>query len=386
MTDVTSDDDNDGNDDKVSLSKLAQKVGVQAAAKKRQVDLVRKPQRIAVIGATGLVGQELLSILSERRFPISSIRAFASPQSVGTEVDCGDETIVCEAIEAADFRHVDVAFFAGPSELAKQWVPRAAAAGAWCIDKSSAFRASDQATLAIPGVNDDDISAAVKQRQRIFAVPNCSTIQLVQALAPLHKRASLQRITVCTYQAVSGAGRGAFNELEEQVRAMFNMQDPVISNFDQRIAFNVLPRIPSLEPIGADGVTGEERKMIDETRRLLGLPALKVSVTCVRVPVFNGHSEAVHAEFDKPITPQDARALWMDAANVLVVDDANRGFYPTVEDATGEDMTLIGRVRQDTGVDDGRGLAMWVVSDNLRTGASLTAVRLAERLCAQEPS
>jgi aspartate-semialdehyde dehydrogenase len=379
------DEDNDGVvDDANGMSKLARKVGIQAAAKRPFARTVRKPQRIAVMGATGMVGQELLSILHDRRFPIDSVRAFSSAQSVGTTVECGDETIVCEAIEAADFRHVDVAFFACPAEVAKIWVPRAAAAGAWCIDKSSAFRQSPEATLALPGVNDVEIAAARERQARIFAVPNCSTIQLVQALAPLHKRATLKRVTVCTYQAVSGAGRGAFNELEEQVRAMFNMQDPVVVNFDQRIAFNVLPRIPALDPIGADGVTGEERKMIDETRRLLGLPALKVSVTCVRVPVFNGHSEAVHAEFDKAITPADARALWMDGEHVLVVDDASRGFYPTVEDATGEDMTLIGRVRQDQGVDDNRGLAMWVVSDNLRTGASLTAVRLAERLCAQE--
>jgi aspartate-semialdehyde dehydrogenase len=366
-----------------SGTSLQRKMGVQALPKKRAV-LVRKPQRVAVVGATGLVGGELLSILANRRFPIASLRCFASSSSVGDEIEFGERTITCESLNASAFHNVDVVFFATPAALSREWVPVAAEAGAWCIDKSSAFRANDNAILAVPGVNDDVIAAAKMVKQRIFAVPNCSTIQLVQALAPLHRKAKLARVFVSTYQAVSGAGRGAFNELEEQVRALFNMQDPQVKHFDQRIAFNVLPRIPALDAIPPDGTTGEERKMIDETRRLLRHPSLRVSVTCARVPVFNGHSEAIHAEFASAITPAEASSLWMDSDDVLVVDDARTGLYPTAEDASGEDMTLIGRVRQDPGVDDNRGLAMWVVSDNLRTGAALTAVRLAERLCAED--
>jgi aspartate-semialdehyde dehydrogenase len=205
---------------------------------------------------------------------------------------------------------------------------------------------------------------------------------MVVALKPLHDLARIRRVVVATYQAVSGAGRGGVDELEAQVRDMFNFKDVTPVTFDQQIAFNVLPRIPARDPIPADGTTGEERKMIDETRKILGVSDLRVGVTCVRVPVFNAHSEAVHVELKAPLTPEEAKTLFASEPNVLVVDDAKAGLYPTALDATGEDKTLVGRVRVDESVPGGKGLAFWVVSDNLRTGAALNAVRIAEALCA----
>jgi aspartate-semialdehyde dehydrogenase len=376
------DDDNDSLQDAAQGdgNRLEKKLGVSVARGVAQKQ-PRRPMNVAVVGATGVVGRETLSILHERRFPLASLRAFASSRSAGESLDLDDgRDVVIEDLEKADFKGVDVVFFAASGGVSKTWAPRAAEAGAVCIDKSSSFRMDNDVPLVVPEVNGDALKHFGKKR--IIATPNCSTIQMVQCLAPLERAVGIERVVVCTYQAVSGAGRGGVDELEGQVRALFNFKEVEQSTFDQQIAFNALPRIPAKDPIPADGTTGEERKMIDETRKILGRPDLRVGVTCVRVPVFNGHSEAIHVELKKPLSAEEAKKLFMQEPNVLVVDDTKAGLYPTALDATGEDKTLVGRIRNDESVPDGRGLAFWVVSDNLRTGAALNAVRIAEALCA----
>jgi aspartate-semialdehyde dehydrogenase len=378
-------DDDDGDDiaepapAPAARNSLADKL--VAVAPREVVKKPKRPMNVAIVGATGVVGRETLSILGDRRFPLASLHLFASKNSAGEEIELEDgSSHTVKDLETANFKGIDLVFFAASGGVSKTWAPRAAAAGAVCIDKSSAFRMDPDVPLVVPEVNGHALKDFAKKR--IIATPNCSTIQMVQCLSPLQRERGLKRVVVCTYQAVSGAGRGGVEELERQVRDLFNFKAVDAITFDQQIAFNALPRIPAQDPIPADGVTGEERKMIEETRKILGVPDLKVGVTCVRVPVFNGHSEAVHVELNAAITADDARALFAAEPNVLVVDDASTGVYPTALDATGEDKTLVGRVRLDESVDDGRGLAFWVVSDNLRTGAALNAVRIAEALCA----
>lgn len=369
--------------EQVELSPLEKKLGVvvkkEGAAKK-----AKRPVTVAIVGATGVVGRETLSILEERDFPLAGLKLFASERSAGETVEVKGKEVKVEKLEgdpAVLFKGVDIVFFAASGGISKTWAPRAAEAGAVCIDKSSSFRMDPDVPLVVPEVNGHALRGFTKKR--IVATPNCSTIQMVQALAPLHRKAGLLRVVVATYQAVSGAGRGGIDELEAQVRDMFNLREPNVATFDQRIAFNVLPRIPAKDPIPADGTTGEERKMIEETKKIFEAPDLRVGATCVRVPVFNGHSEAIHVELQKPLSAAEARELIAAEPNVLVVDDPARGLYPTAQDATGEDKTLVGRIRQDESVPDGRGIALWCVSDNLRTGAALNAVRIAEALCAE---
>ncbi len=357
---------------------LQRKVGV-VVADKVALKVPKRPMHVAVVGATGVVGREVLSILRERRFPVASMRMFASERSAGEAITFEDRDIVVQKLGADAFKGVDVAFFAASADVSRTWVPRAAEAGAVCIDKSSAFRMDAQVPLVVPECNGEAIAQFT--HKRVIATPNCSTIQLVQCLHALHKAVGVKRVVVCTYQAVSGAGRGGVDELESQVRDMFNLKELKVATFDQRIAFNVLPRIPAKDPIPSDGVTGEERKMMQETQKILGA-GVRVAATCVRVPVFNGHSEAVHVQLGGALTPERARELWAAEPNLVVVDDIARGIYPTTEDATGEDKTLVGRVRADESIDGGCGLAFWIVSDNLRTGAALNAVRIAEALCA----
>jgi aspartate-semialdehyde dehydrogenase len=363
-----------------SGNRLEQKLGV-AVGRGAPSKQPKRPMHVAVVGATGVVGRETLSILHERRFPLASLRAFASERSAGESLDLDDgRAVAVEDLAKADFKGIDVVFFAASGGVSKTWAPRAAEAGAVCIDKSSSFRMDRDVPLVVPEVNGEALRDFTKKR--IVATPNCSTIQMVQALAPLERAVGIERVVVCTYQAVSGAGRGGVEELEQQVRSLFNFKEVEQKTFDQQIAFNALPRIPAKDPIPTDGTTGEERKMIEETRKILGRPDLRVGATCVRVPVFNGHSEAVHVELKKPLSAEQAKKLFADEPNVLVVDDVAAGLYPTALDASGEDKTLIGRIRADDSVPDGRGLAFWVVSDNLRTGAALNAVRIAEALCA----
>jgi aspartate-semialdehyde dehydrogenase len=366
-----------------SGTSLEQKLGMEVK-KDGPKKKAARAMNVAIVGATGVVGRETLEILAERGFPVAKLRLFASERSAGERIEFRGREIEVEKLEgepSALFAGTDIAFFAASGGISRVWAPLAAEAGAVCIDKSSSFRMDPDVPLVVPEVNGHAL--ANLHKKRIVATPNCSTIQMVQALAPLHRKAGLKRVVVCTYQAVSGAGREGIDELETQVRDMFNMRAPTVRTFDQRIAFNVLPRIPARDPIPADGTTGEERKMIEETRKILEAPGLRVGATCVRVPVFNGHSEAIHVELERPLAAAEARELIAAEPNVLVVDDVVRGLYPTAQDATGEDKTLVGRIRQDESVPDGRGLAFWCVSDNLRTGAALNAVRIAETLAAE---
>ena len=369
--------DDDDTSDAPTQTPLQKKLGVAIASATPKKP--KRPLHIAVVGATGVVGREALSILVERKFPMASLTALASSRSAGETIELENGTSVeVKDLETFDWKGIDIAFFAASGGVSKTWAPRAAEAGAVCIDKSSSFRMDPDVPLVVPEVNGHAL--ADFKKKRIVATPNCSTIQMVQVLAPLQKKVGIERVVVCTYQAVSGAGRGGVDELENQVRDLFNFKDISPSTFDQQIAFNVLPRIPARDPIPADGVTGEERKMIDETRKILGVNDLRVGVTCVRVPVFNGHSEAVHVELKGALAVEEAKTLFALEPNVLVVDDTKAGIYPTALDATGEDKTLVGRIRRDESVGGDRGLAFWVVSDNLRTGAALNAVRIAEAL------
>lgn len=343
---------------------------------------VPRPFHVAIIGATGAVGRETLSILEERRFPVSRLRLLASARSAGERVPFADDELVVEDLDKADLDGIEIAFLAAGGSVSKRIAPLLAEKGAVSIDKSSTFRLDPDVPLVVPEVNGEALAGFAKKR--LVATPNCSTIQLVQALKPLHEAAGLVRVICSTYQAVSGAGRAGIDELDHQVRDLFNSRDVRSTEcFGQRIAFNVLPCIPNKGFLD-DGSTTEEKKMVDESRKILGLPELKIGVTCARVPVFNGHSEAVHVELKKPLDPEVARELWRNTDNVLVIDDPGNDLYPTAQDATGQDHTLIGRVRQDPALENG--LAFWVVSDNLRTGAALNAVRIAETLATEHLS
>ncbi len=338
---------------------------------------VPRPFRIAVVGATGVVGRETIAILKERNFPVAELRLLASERSAGEQVDFGDDELFIEKLTPDSFKGMELVFFAAGGSISREMTKVAAEAGAVCIDKSSVFRMDDDVPLIVPEVNGHVLGDYKKRR--LISTPNCSTIQLVQVLAPLHKKAGLKRVICSTYQAVSGVGKAGLEELEQQVRLLFNFQEMKTDVFGQRIAFNALPAIPGKNAFDEDGVSQEEKKMIVETRKILELPDLPIGVTCVRVPVFNGHSEAVHLAFDKPISPDEVRGLLAAEPNLVVIDDPKEDLYPSAADAVGEDNTLVGRVRRDPAQENG--IALWIVSDNLRTGAALNAVRIAEHLC-----
>jgi len=328
--------------------------------------------RIAVAGATGLVGQEILTILAEREFPADEVIALASRQSIGQEVHYGDHTLKVEALEDIDFTGIDIALFAAGGSVAEEHAPRAAKAGTVVIDTSSQFRMDPDVPLVVPEVNPEALAGYTKKN--IVANPNCSTAQLVVALKPLHEAATITRVVVSTYQAVSGAGGDASDELFRQTRAIY-VNDPIEPEaFSKQIAFNVLPHI---DRFLEDGTTREEWKMTAETAKILS-PDVKLTGTCVRVPVFVGHAEAVNIEFAEPITPGSARKILREAPGCLVVDKREEGGYVTPIDCVGEFVTYISRIRRDPTVENG--LALWVVSDNLRKGAALNAVQIAESL------
>jgi aspartate-semialdehyde dehydrogenase len=353
--------------------------GVSLAVGSKRASPVKRPFSIAIVGATGVVGREAIQILEERRFPCAKLRLFASARSAGERIELGEHEIVVEELKPGVLAGAELVFLAAGGKISKELLPEIQRVNAVAIDKSSAFRMDPDVPLVVPEVNGEQIARFAKKR--IIATPNCSTIQLVQVLAPLHRAAGIERCVVATYQAVSGAGKAGLDELDAQVRALFNFQDPKIDVFSQRIAFNALPCIPGKNAFDADGDSGEERKMIDETRKILGAPDLRVSATCVRVPVFHAHSEAVHLELAKPLSVAEVRDLLSAEPNVLVVDDPTRDLYPSALDAAGQDQTLVGRVRADPGGKNG--IALWIVSDNLRTGAALNAVRIAEQLCSE---
>jgi aspartate-semialdehyde dehydrogenase len=328
--------------------------------------------KVAVAGATGNVGREMLSVLAERGFPADEVVALASRRSQGTEVSYGEHTLKVKVLDTYDFSDTDICLMSAGGAVSKEWSPKIGAQGCVVIDNSSAWRYDANVPLIVPEVNADAITGFSKKN--IIANPNCSTAQLVVALKPLHDRAHIRRVVVSTYQSVSGAGKEAMDELFTQTRAIF-VSDPVeAKKFPKRIAFNVIPHI---DVFLDDGFTKEEWKMVAETKKILD-PKIKLVATCVRVPVFISHSEAVTIEFDNPISADEARDILREAPGCLVVDKREPGGYVTPHEAAGEDATYISRIREDPTVDNG--LVMWVVSDNLRKGAALNAVQIAEVL------
>ena len=330
--------------------------------------------RVVVVGATGNVGREMLNILAERQFPVDELAAVASPRSTGDMIDFGDsgEELKVKNIEHFDFEGWDIALFAAGSAVSKIYAPKAAAAGCTVIDNSSLYRMDPDVPLIVPEVNPEAIDGY--RARNIIANPNCSTAQMVVALKPLHDAARIKRVVVATYQSVSGAGKQGMDELFEQSRNIFvgDANEPV--KFTKQIAFNVIPHIDSFLD---DGSTKEEWKMVVETKKILD-PKIKVTATCVRVPVFVGHSEAINIEFEDEISAEDAQRILREAPGVMLVDKREDGGYVTPVECVGEYATFVSRVREDPTVDNG--LSLWCVSDNLRKGAALNAVQIAELL------
>ncbi|MDF1835177.1 MAG: aspartate-semialdehyde dehydrogenase [Alteraurantiacibacter sp. bin_em_oilr2.035] len=330
--------------------------------------------RVAVVGATGNVGREMLAILAERKFPMDEVAAVTSSRSTGSEIEVGDtgKMIKCKNIEHFDWSGWDIALFSAGSGPAKEYAPKAAAAGCIVIDNSSYYRMDPDVPLIVPEVNPDAIDGYKKRN--IIANPNCSTAQMVVALKPLHDAAKIKRVVVSTYQSVSGAGKQGMDELFEQSRAIF-VGDPVEpAKFTKQIAFNVIPHI---DVFMDDGSTKEEWKMVVETKKILD-PKIKMSATCVRVPVFVGHSEAINIEFENDISAKEAQDILREAPGIMLIDKREDGGYVTPVECVGDGATYISRVREDPTVDNG--LVLWCVSDNLRKGAALNAVQIAELL------
>jgi aspartate-semialdehyde dehydrogenase len=324
---------------------------------------------VAIVGATGLVGQEFIKILEQRKFPVSSIQLYASDRSAGKKLFVGHQEIEVKETSAESFQHVDIALFSAGAEISRHFAPIAARAGALVIDNSAAFRMEPKIPLVVPEVNVEDI----KWHKGIIANPNCATIQMVVALWPLHKVNQIKRIVVSTYQSVSGTGLAAMEELTTQAKLVLEGQNVLPHVYPHQIAFNLLPEI---DVFLDSGYTKEEQKMVEETRKIMHADSIAVSATCVRVPIFVAHSEAVSVEFTNPISPDDARKILAAAPGVKLLDDPNVSLYPQPWLAAGTDEVYIGRVRTD--ISHSNGLVMWIVSDNLRKGAALNAIQIAE--------
>lgn len=329
--------------------------------------------RVAIVGATGNVGREILNILAEREFPVDEIVALASRKSMGTEISFGDKTLKCKDLETFDFTGWDIALFAVGSEATRIYAPKAAASGCVVIDNSSLYRYDPDVPLIVPEVNADAVVGYTKKM--IIANPNCSTAQMVVALKPLHDRARIKRVVVSTYQSVSGAGKEGIDELWDQTKSIYNpTDDKPAKKFTKQIAFNVIPHI---DVFLDDGSTKEEWKMVAETKKILD-KNIKVTATCVRVPVFVGHSESINIEFEEFLDEQEARDILREAPGIMVIDKREDGGYVTPVECVGDYATFISRIRQDSTVDNG--ISLWCVSDNLRKGAALNAVQIAEVL------
>jgi aspartate-semialdehyde dehydrogenase len=328
--------------------------------------------KVAVVGATGNVGREMLNILAEREFPADEVVALASRRSTGVEVSYGDKILKVKALDQYDFSDVDICLMSAGGAVSKEHSPKIAAQGAVVIDNSSTWRMDPDVPLIVPEVNADAIAGF--RKKGIIANPNCSTSQLVVALKPLHDRVRVKRVVVATYQSVSGAGKDAMDELFSQTKAVFTLEDMESKKFPKRIAFNLIPQI---DVFMEDGFTKEEWKMVAETKKILD-PKIKLVATCVRVPVFIGHSEAVNIEFEQPLSADEARDILRNAPGCIVIDKHEPGGYVTPHESAGEDATYISRIRTDPTVDNG--LVMWIVADNLRKGAALNAVQIAESL------
>jgi aspartate-semialdehyde dehydrogenase len=330
--------------------------------------------KIAVVGATGNVGREMLNILSEREFPVDECFAIASRRSVGLDVSFGDKNLKCKDLETFDFSKVDFVLMSAGSEISKIWSPKIGATGAIVIDNSSCWRYDQEVPLIVPEVNAHVLDEYMKRntKHNIIANPNCSTMQMVVALKPLHDVAKIKRVVVSTYQSVSGAGKEGMDELWTQTKGIFVTDNPTPKKFSKQIAFNVIPHI---DVFLDSGETKEEWKMVVETKKILD-PKIKVTATCVRVPVFVGHSEAVNIEFESPMTADDARDILREAPGCLVIDKREDGGYMTPVECVGDYATFISRIREDSTIENG--LNIWVVSDNLRKGAALNTVQIAE--------
>lgn len=348
--------------------------------------------RIAVVGATGAVGQTLLSILEERRFPHDEIRLFASPRSEGRQIPFAGRKHRCRKLEPGCFDGVTLAFFDASDAVSREWVPRAAESGAWVVDNSAAFRMDRDVPLVVPEVNGHELqdrlarAQRLQPRDRIIAGPNCSTAQMVVALMPIHAHWGLKRVVVSTYQSTSGAGSAAMAELSAQTAEALEGPGAVRAGpraFAHRIAFNCIPHIGGFRP---DGYTGEESKMIEESRKILGLPSLRITATAVRVPTFSCHGEFLNVECERALSPDRVREALRGSPGVSVVDEPARNAYPMgacedgagVEPASGRDAVYVGRIRRDESVENG--VNLWIVSDNLRKGAALNAVQIGEVL------
>ena len=329
--------------------------------------------RLVVVGATGNVGREMLNILDERQFPVDELAVLASRNSLGTEVSFGEKTLKTKDLDTFDFTGWDIALFAVGSEATKKYAPTAAAAGCIVIDNSSLYRYDPDVPLVVPEVNPEDVLDYHKKN--IIANPNCSTAQMVVALKPLHDRAKIKRVVVSTYQSVSGSGKGGIDELWDQTKSIYNpVDEKPAKQFTKQIAFNVIPHI---DVFMEDGTTKEEWKMVVETKKIIDT-SIKVTATCVRVPVFVGHSEAINIEFEEFLDEDEARDILREAPGVMVIDKREDGGYVTPVECVGDYATFISRIRQDSTIDNG--LNLWCVSDNLRKGAALNAVQIAETL------
>lgn len=330
-----------------------------------------KSLTVAVVGATGAVGREMLSTLYNRKFPAAKVKALASARSAGGKVAFGDAELVVRELKEDSFAGVDLALFSAGGSVSAKFAPHAIHAGCVVIDNSSQWRMDPRCPLVVPEVNPQ----ALEKHQGIIANPNCSTIQMVVALKPIQDAAGIERVVVSTYQAVSGAGQKGIRELEKQVSDLFNGRDLDIKAFPHRIAFNILPHI---DVFLDNDYTKEEMKMVNETVKIMEAPDIKVTATCARVPVFYGHSESVNVQTRKKLTAKEARVLLTQAPGVRVLDNPRESIYPMAIDAAGEDETFVGRIREDDTIENG--LNIWIVADNIRKGAALNAVQIAEAL------
>lgn len=327
--------------------------------------------KVAIVGATGAVGLEIIGLLEQRQFPVTELLLYASGRSAGDELPFEGRQIKIQNLASADFKGVDFAFFAAGSSISKEFAPKATEAGAVVIDKSSAFRMDPDVPLIVPEVNGD----LLNDNHRLIASPNCSTIPLVMVLWPLHQAHKIKRVVVSTYQAVSGAGRAAGDELVSQVVAMLNHQPMEVRVFPHQMAFNVLPHVETFSP---SGYSTEEEKIIEESRKVMGLADLRITATAVRVPVLNGHSESINIEFENAADPDQVREILKNAPGIQLMDDPVDAVYPMPLEASGRDEVLVGRIRKDLSVDFG--INLWLSADNLRKGAGLNAIQIAEQI------
>jgi aspartate-semialdehyde dehydrogenase len=326
---------------------------------------------VAVVGATGAVGTEMIDILAERKFPVGELRPLASARSAGDRVSFHDRDLVVRELTKDSFEGVDIALFSAGADISREYAPIAAKAGAVVIDNSAAWRMGKDVPLVVPEVNRADIA----KHKGIIANPNCSTIQLVVTLKPLHDAARIKRVVVTTLQSVSGTGKEAMDELLEETQALLSFKEPEPKVYPHQIAFNCLPHIDDFLP---SGYTKEEMKLLDETRKIMGDDSIRVTATTVRVPVYVGHAESVNIETEKKLSANEARAILCEAPGVLLYDDPAHKIYPTPLDAAGKDEVYVGRIRADESVPNG--LNLWIVADNLRKGAALNAIQIAEEL------